>query len=140
MIRLTEVNKNYNMSNRLEEIHRALLLFVAISKTNNEAYSHFIGELKHDDKRTFKNLVTASELFCKTISANFPKESIEAADKLEEYFTEMIFTMIKEGEFTKDDNHLVKNKLNQMLLEPERQSYDTYSINHVLKLIDKSNA
>jgi len=127
------------MSNRLEEIHRALLLFVAISKTNNEAYSHFIGELKHDDKRTFKSLVTASELFCKTISANFPKESIEAADKLEEYFTEMIFTMIKEGEFTKDDNHLVKKKLNEMLLEPERLEYDIYSINHVLKLIDKSN-
>lgn len=128
------------MSNQGEILHRALLIFIAISKVNNEGYTRFLGAFKHDEKQSFNNLVKASELFCKTVSANFPKESIEAADKLEEYFTEMIFTMIKEGEFTKDDNHLVKKKLNEMLLEPERLEYDIYSLNHVLKLIDKSNA
>lgn len=123
-----------------QRTHRALLMFIAQAKTMNESYTHFLGMFKHSEKQAFNNLVAASNMFCKTIKNNLPQESIDAADKLEEYMQDFMFTLIKNGEFMRDDNHNVKKKLNQMLLEPERLEYDIYSINHVLKLIDKSNA
>lgn len=131
------------MLNREEKeqiIHRALIMFIAQAKTMNESYTHFLGMFKHSEKQAFNNLVSASNMFCKTIKNNLPQESIDAADKLEEYMQDFMFTLIKNGEFMRDDNFNLKKKLNKMLLEPERLEYDTYSINHVLKLIDKSNA
>lgn len=119
-------------------IHRALLMFIAMAKVQDESYTRFLGMFKHTEKQAFNNLITASNLFCKTIQANLPQESIDAADKLEEYFQDFIFTLIQSGEFTRDDNHTVKTKLNKMLEDPERLEYDIYSINHVLKLLDKS--
>lgn len=133
-------HKNLTHEELEQQVHRALLMFIAQAKTMNESYTHFLGMFKHSEKQAFNNLVSASNMFCKTIKNNLPQESIDAADKLEEYMQDFMFTLIKQGEFMRDDNHNVKNKLNQMLLEPERLEYDIYSINHVLKLIDKSNA
>lgn len=123
-----------------QQVHRALLMFIAQAKTMNESYTHFLGMFKHSEKQAFNNLVSASNMFCKTIKNNLPQDSIDAADKLEEYMQDFMFTLIKQGEFMRDDNFNLKKKLNEMLLEPERLEYDLYSINHVLKLIDKSNA
>jgi len=123
-----------------QQTHRALLMFVAQAKTMNESYTHFLGMFKHSEKQAFNGLVTASNLFCKTVKNNLPQESIDAADKLEEYMQDFMFTLIKQGEFMRDDNFNVKKKLKEMLEEPERLEYDIYSINHILKLIDKSNA
>lgn len=119
-------------------VHRALLMFIAMSKVQNNSYTYFLGMFKHSEKQAFNSLINASNLFCSTVSKNLPQESIDAADKLEEYFQDFIYTLIESGEFTKDDNYNVKKKLNSMLQEPEIMEYDTYSINHVLKLIDKS--
>lgn len=132
--------KGVNKEELEQTVHRALLMFVAQAKTMNESYTHFLGRFKHSEKQAFNNLVSASNMFCKTIKNNLPQESIDAADKLEEYMQDFMFTLIKNGEFMRDDNHNVKKKLNEMLLEPERLEYDIYSLNHVLKLIDKSNA
>lgn len=129
-----------NQEQLAETTHRALLVFIALQKVTNESYTHFLGHFKHSEKQAFNGLINASNLFCKTIEHNLPDRSVIAADKLEEYFQEFIFSLIKSGEFTLDDNQLLKKALNKMLEEPERQEYDIYSINHVLKLIDKSNA
>jgi len=119
-------------------VHRALLMFIAQAKTLNESYTYFLNMFKHSEKQAFNNLVQASDMFCKTVNKNLPQESIDAANKLEEYMQDFMFTLIKNGEFTRDDNYNVKKKLNEMLNEPERLEYDCYSINHVLKLIDKT--
>ena len=121
-----------------EITHRALLIFIALSKTQNESYTRFLGMFRHGEKQAFNNLINASNLFCSKISDNLPAESVEAADKLEGYFQDFLYTLIQNGEFTRDDNYNVKKKLNDMLLQPEIMEYDIYSINHVLKLIDKS--
>lgn len=118
--------------------HRALLIFIALQKVTNNSYTHFLGMFKHSEKQAFNNLIAASNLFCSKTSDNLPKESIEAADRLEEYLQDFIYTLIKDGEFTLDDDIILKKRLNEMLDAPEILEYDTYSIKHVLKLIDKS--
>lgn len=122
-----------------QQTHRALLMFIAIAKVQDNAYTRFLGMFKHNEKRKFNEFIIASNSFCKTVEANLPTESVEAADKLEEYFQDFIFTLIQKGDFTRDDNHSLKQRLNKMLEDPERLEYDIYSINHVLKLLDKTN-
>lgn len=123
-----------------QQTHRALLMFIAQAKTQNESYTHFLGMFKHSEKQSFEGLVKASNWFCKTINSNLPQESIDAANRLEEYLQDFIFTLIKKGEFMRDDNYNLKKRLNEMLEAPEVAEYDIYSIKHVLKLLDKTNS
>lgn len=123
-----------------EQTRRALMIFCALSKVQNESYTRFLGMFKHTEKQKFNDLRKASDIFCRTVGDNFPDESIDAVNKLEEYFQDFIFSLIKRGDFTLDSNTILINKLNEMLDEPEILAYDTYSINHVLKLLDKTKA
>lgn len=75
-------------------VHRALLMFIAMSKVQNNSYTHFLGMFKHSEKQAFNNLINASNLFCSAVSKNLPQENIDAADKLEEYFQDFIYTLI----------------------------------------------
>lgn len=120
--------------------HRALLIFCALSKVQNESYTRFLGMFKHEDKHKFNELIKSSNMFCKTMEVNFPDKSIDAVNKLEEYFQDFIFSLIKRGDFTLDSTTILRAKLNEMLEAPEVLEYDTYSLNHVLKLLDKTKA
>ena len=123
-----------------QQTHRALLIFCALSKVQNESYTRFLGMFKHEDKHKFNELIKSSNMFCKTIETNFPDKSKDAVDKLEEYFQDFIFSLIKRGDFTLDSNTILTKKLNDMLEEPEVLEYDSYSIKHVLRLLDKTKA
>jgi hypothetical protein len=124
----------------LDQTSRALIMFVAMAKTQNNLYTHFLGFFKHEKKAAFNNLIAASNLFVSTIKENMPQESIEAADKLEEHFQDYVYSLIKRGDYLTDSNTILKNRLTEMLEEPEMLQYDTYAINQVIKLLDKSKA
>lgn len=113
-----------------QRTHRALILFIALSKVQNESYTHFIGMFKHSDKQAFNDLITASNRFISGVKKNLPEESIKATDDLELYFNEFCFTLIKEQEFDFDKHSQVKRYLNELNVE------NNYHINETLKLID----
>lgn len=83
----------------IEQTQRALLMFVALAKVQNQAYTQFIGMFKHEEKQRFNDLIRASESFAKTVRANMDDKSIEATNQLEDYFMEFCFTLIKGNEF-----------------------------------------
>lgn len=122
-----------------QQTHRALLMFIAQAKVQNESYTHFLGMFRHSDKQKFNNLIVASESFCKTIKHNLPQESIDAVDRLEEYFQDFMFSLIKNGDFTISPNRLLKKKLNQMLDAEGCLEYDSYSLRHVIKMLEKED-
>ncbi|WP_298845696.1 hypothetical protein [uncultured Clostridium sp.] len=123
-----------------QQTHRALLIFCALSKVQNESYTRFLGMFKHSDKQKFNELIKSSNMFCKTIETNFPEDSIKSVNSLEEYFQDFIFSLVKRGDFTLDSNTILTKKLNDMLEEPEVLEYDIFSIKHVLRLLDKTKA
>lgn len=113
-----------------QQTHRALILFIALSKVQNESYTHFLGMFKHADKQAFNDLITASNRFCNGIKKNLPTESVKATDDLEAYFQDFCFTLIQESEFNFDKHSQVKAYLNELNTE------NNYHINETLKLIE----
>lgn len=113
-----------------QQTHRALILFIALSKVQNESYTHFLGMFKHDDKQAFNDLIKASNRFCKGVKKNLPPESIKATDDLEAYFQDYCFTLIKEQEFNFDKHSQVKAYLNEINTD------NYFAINETLKIID----
>ena len=113
-----------------QRTHRALILFIALSKVQNESYTHFLGMFKHSDKQAFNALIAASNRFCNGVKKNLPPESIKATDDLEMYFNDFCFTLIKEQEFDFDKHSQVKRYLNEINTD------NSFAINETLKLID----
>jgi len=75
-----------NHSNELQErTQRALIVFCAIAKVNNEQYTNFLGMFKHAEKQKFNDLIRASESFVKTINANLDEQSLKAVEDMEGY-------------------------------------------------------
>lgn len=116
-----------------QQTHRALLLFIALSKVQNESYTHFLSMFKHDEKQAFNDLIVASNRFIKTTTKNLPIESQKATDDLEAYFQEFCFTLIQEQEFKFDKHSQVKRYLNEINTD------NNYHINEVLKLIENES-
>lgn len=87
------------MSDKQQQLQRALMVFCAIAKVNNEQYTHFLGMFKHAEKQKFNEFITASESFCKTIKHNLDAESLKAVEEMENYMHEFIFTLIEGKEF-----------------------------------------
>jgi len=79
----------------IEQTQKALLMFVALCKVQNQTYTQFIGAFRHSEKQKFNELIRASESFAKTVRANMDEQSLEATDKLEDYFMEFCFSLIK---------------------------------------------
>lgn len=113
-----------------QQTHRALIMFIALSKVQNESYTHFLGMFKHDEKQAFNDLINASNKFIKTSKNNLPAESQKATDDLEAYFQEFCFTLIKEQEFAFDKHSQVKRYLNELNTD------NSFVINETIKLID----
>lgn len=87
------------MSNKQEQLQRALIVFCAIAKVNNEQYTHFLGMFKHAEKQKFNQFIIASESFCKTIKSNLDEQSLKAVEDMENYMHDFIFTLIEGKEF-----------------------------------------
>jgi hypothetical protein len=83
----------------IEQTQKALLMFVALCKVQNQSYTQFLGAFRHEEKQKFNDLIRASESFAKTVRANMDDKSIEATNQLEDYFMEFCFTLIKGNEF-----------------------------------------
>lgn len=96
-----------------ERTQRALLMFIALSKVQNESYTHFLGMFKHSEKQKFNDLIRASESFMKTVSVNLRKDEIDAVDKLEVYFQEFVFSLVKNGVY--DEDKLFRERLDDLL-------------------------
>lgn len=79
----------------IEQTQKALLMFVALAKVQNQAYTQFLGGFRHQEKQKFNDLIRASESFAKTVRANMDAQSLEATDKLEDYFMEFCFSLIQ---------------------------------------------
>lgn len=92
--------------NLTEQTQRALLMFIALSKVQNESYTHFLGMFKHSEKQKFNNLIVASESFNKTVKANLSESEIKAVDQLEAYFQDFVFELIKDGKFEIKENDI----------------------------------
>lgn len=91
---------NIKDMNALEQrTQRALIVFCAIAKTNNEQYTNFLGMFKHSEKQKFNDLIRASESFVKTIYANLDPESLKAVEDMETYLHDFIFTLVEGKEF-----------------------------------------
>ena len=82
-----------------EQTQRALLMFIALTKVQNESYTHFLGMFKHSEKQKFNQLIVASESFAKTVEANLNETEINAVNQLEAYFQEFVFELIRDGKF-----------------------------------------
>ena len=89
-----------NLSNKLQErTQRALIVFCAIAKVNNEQYTNFLGMFKHAEKQKFNDLIRSSESFVKTINANLDEQSLKAVEDMEEYMHNFIFSLVEGKEF-----------------------------------------
>lgn len=89
-----------NHSNELQErTQRALIVFCAIAKVNNEQYTNFLGMFKHTEKQKFNDLIRASESFVKTINANLDEQSLKAVEDMENYMHDFIFSLVEGKEF-----------------------------------------
>jgi lipopolysaccharide biosynthesis regulator YciM len=86
--------------NKLQETtQRALITFCALSKVQNQQYTHFLGMFKHAEKQKFNDLIRASESFVKTINANLDEQSLKAVEDMENYLHDMIFSLVEGKEF-----------------------------------------
>ena len=89
-----------NLSNKLQErTQRALIVFCAIAKVNNEQYTNFLGMFKHAEKQKFNDLIRSSESFVKTINANLDEQSLKAVEDMENYMHDFIFSLVEGKEF-----------------------------------------
>lgn len=82
-----------------ERTQRALIVFCALAKVNNEQYTNFLGMFKHTEKQKFNNLIIASESFVKTINSNLDPKSLKAVNDMESYLHDFIFTLVEGREF-----------------------------------------
>jgi len=87
------------MTELQERTQRALIVFCAIAKVNNEQYTNFLGMFKHTEKQKFNELIRASESFVKTINSNLDPESLKAVEDMENYMHDFIFTLVEGREF-----------------------------------------
>ena len=93
----------------IEQTQRALIVFCALARTNNEQYCHFLGMFKHLEKQKFNDLIRASESFVKTINSNLDAESLKAVDDMENFLHDFIFDLIEGKEFTIFDKSIKNN-------------------------------
>jgi hypothetical protein len=87
------------MGNLEERTQRALIVFCALAKVNNEQYTNFLGMFKHSEKQKFNNLIIASESFVKTVNSNLDPKSLKAVEDMESYLHNFIFTLVEGREF-----------------------------------------
>lgn len=113
-----------------QRTHKALIIFIALSRVQNESYTHFLGMFKHEQKQIFNHLINASNTFIKTVEKTLPQQSINATNELEEYFQGFTATLIDDKEFFTDKHSQVKKYLNELNTD------NSFVINEVLKLID----
>lgn len=93
----------------IEQTQRALIVFCALARTNNEQYTRFLGMFKHLEKQKFNDLIRASESFVKTINSNLDAESLKAVDDMENFLHDFIFDLIEGKEFTIFDKSIKSN-------------------------------
>jgi len=122
-----------------ERTQRALLMFIALSKVQNESYTHFLGMFKHSEKQKFNDLIRASESFMKTVSVNLRKDEIDAVDKLEVYFQEFVFSLVKNGDYDVDDmfNRRLDDLLGGLSVDDFDDSLKISAIMRVKKILNK---
>lgn len=81
------------------QTYKALMLFIAMAKAQNEEYTRFLGMFRHRDKQLFNELIRASEKFSKSVYESMTTDTKETVDEIQEMMHNFIHQVIETAEF-----------------------------------------
>ena len=79
--------------------YKALVLFIAMAKAQNEEYTRFIGMFKHKDKQVFNELIKAGNRFCSVVYDNLNEENRQTVDQIQDLLHDFVYQIVETGEF-----------------------------------------
>lgn len=89
------------------QTYKALMLFIAMAKAQNEEYTRFLGMFRHKDKQLFNELIRVSERFSNSVYGSMTDETKETVDQIQEMMHDFIYQIVETGEFKQIDK--IKN-------------------------------
>lgn len=91
------------------QTYKALMLFMAMAKAQNDEYTRFLGMFKHKDKQVFNELIKASNRFVSVVYDSMDQETQQTVDQIQDLMHDFVYQVIETGEFKNIDNLNIKN-------------------------------